>query len=152
MDNEPIRADRDSEAGNGNGSRWREVRNALLAILGGGLALLGGCFTGANYGGNYAPDFVFLGQPGYQGSSLMAGLACLVSLAMIALLSELTMRRMAARCFTITGALAGMLLGGPLLFQVIAPSVWLLAAVYFGSAALGALIGWLASLGFPNDR
>lgn len=131
--------------------RWREVGTALLSVVAGGLALLGGCISGSSYGGNHAPDFEFLGKPGYEGSSWMGALAAVLAMAMVALVSGLTIRRKAARWLTLLGALVGVLLGAPLFFPIIAPSVWLLAVVYFGCSLIGACVGWIVSLGFRDS-
>ena len=134
-------------------SQWRRIGQILLALVAGGVGYIVGLLTGANYGGNYAPDFSFLGFPGYEGSGLMAGIAAGGTLFVIAMGSLLLLRKLSVSTLTIVGGILGTMVGAPLFFAVIAPSIWLLAAVYAGSGLVGALVGLIiGSLASPHRR
>ena len=120
---------------------WRLVGQMVLALMAGGFGYIGGLLSGAGYGGNHAPDFFFLGSPGYEGSALMAGIISGGTLFVIAIVSLLLLRKLSVATLTMVGALVGIVVGAPLFFAVIAPSTWLLAAVYAGSAVVGAVVG-----------
>jgi len=122
-------------------SRWYFVRQFLLVLIAAGLGLIGGFVSGAGYGGNYAPDFSFLGMPGYEGTSLMAGVVSGGMLLLIAGLSAGLVRRRGVASLTIIGAFMGIALGAPRFFSLIAPSSGLLIVTYVGCASIGAIAG-----------
>jgi len=121
--------------------RWRDIKGVLAILLVAGIGAVGGCISGTNFGGNYAEDFTFLGQVGYEGTALMAGMVCGASLLVIAGFALGLLRNKGAAAFAMIGSLAGVLFGPSSLFAVIAPSVGLLALTYIGFAVLGAAIG-----------
>jgi hypothetical protein len=129
---------------------WRSVWRIALTLLCGGLGYIGGLISGSSYGGNYVPDFSFLNLPGYEGSASMAAVVSAGALLLVAGLS-LSFKRGCGRAWLgIPGALVGILVGPPLFFPVIAPSVELFGLTYVGCAGVGALIG--VGLGALIDR
>ena len=129
-------------------SHWRLIRRALVALVGAGLGVLGGCISGAEYGGNYTTGFSFLRMPGYEGSGLLAAMVSGGTLLLIAVLSFGLRQKLGAGAITIVGAFVGILFGAPLFFPIVAPSAstGLLALIYVGSAGIGALIGAISGL------
>jgi hypothetical protein len=120
---------------------WHLVRHLVWVLLAAGLGSVAGFISGASYGGNYAPEFSFLGMPGYEGSAMMAGIVSGSFLLLISGLSIGLQRRQGMALPPIVGALLGVLLVSPRLFPIVAPSTGLLAVAYVGGTSLGAVVG-----------
>ncbi|MFC2095549.1 hypothetical protein ACFLSW_03830 [Candidatus Bipolaricaulota bacterium] len=131
-------------------SGWAGIRRVLFVLLSGAIGLVGGCLNGATYGGNYAPDFSFLGQPGYEGSGLMGAIVSAASILVIAGLSIGLLRRGSA-ALSIIGALLAISFAPSAFYTMIAPSEGLFALSFIGSAILGALIGAALGLLIPDS-
>jgi hypothetical protein len=137
-DNEHVRAGGENRAPHFG---WHLARHLLWVLLAAGLGSVAGFMSGASYGGTYAPEFSFLGMPGYEGSAMMAGIVSGSLLLFIAGLSVGLQRRQGAASMTLVGAFLGVLLVAPRLFPIIAPSTGLLAVAYVGGTSFGAVVG-----------
>jgi hypothetical protein len=142
-----------SDKGENKPSPRRTILRILLVPIAGVLGLVAGFVSGMSFGGNYAPEFNFLGMPGYEGSALMAGVISGGMLLLISCFSVCLQRRLGTALFATVGGLVGVFFGAPLLFPIIAPSRVLLAFAYIGSASIGAAFGAAVRLLriFPRD-
>ncbi len=135
-----------TEERKGRLSPWRLVGQVVVALLSTGIGYIGGVVSGGSYGGNFVPDFSFLGMPGYEGSAVMAGVVTGGTILLVAVLSFWLLRRWSTSAMAIIGAYIGILAGAPLFFPIIAPSIGLFALAYFGCGMIGAVIGALIGI------
>ena len=122
--------------------RWTRGKQILVLLSAAALALLAGFVVGAGFGGTYAPDFSFLGMRGYEGSGLLGGLVCGVTVLLIGAFSTERLRRKGAAYWVLAGALAAIVFGPRLLFPRIPPQEVAFVLLHVGCAFGGALIGW----------
>jgi len=123
----------------GRRTRGKKIVVVLSAAI---LAVLAGFIGGTGFGGTYAPDFSFLGMPGYEGSALLGGLVCGATVLLIGAFSTERLRRKGAAYWVLAGALAAIVFGPRLLFPRIPPQGVAFALLHVGCAFGGALIGW----------
>jgi len=121
-------------------------RRAILHIMGvllaAGLASAVGLIGGSSFGGNFAPDFLFLGMPGYEGSGLLGAVTAGSTVFLVGSLAAGLLKRSGSLVSVLIGALAAIALGQRLLFPLISPDELAFALLHVGCAFGGALIGW----------
>jgi len=130
--------------------RKKNIARLVGVLLAAFLAFVVGFIGGSGFGGNYAADFSFLGMPGYEGSSLLGGLAAGLAVLVIGGVTCALSSRGGGLLLVLVGALAAIALGPRLLFPVIPPEESAFALIYLGCAVVGGAIGWGVSLLGPK--